>query len=115
MKKLPNYLRAFRKRAGLSQKELAFLFDDETQSSVCKHEHGREPDLRYLLAYEYIFRTSCQELFAGAYQKVGQRVLAKARTLHGSLSRRPHTPERARKITFLKNLLASHEEAVRHL
>lgn len=115
MKKLSSYLRAFRKRAGLSQKELAFLFGCDTESIVWHHEQGRAPAFDAVVAYEYIFQTGCRELFAGVYQKVGQRVIARARPLHRRLSGKPHTPERARKIIFLKNLIAHHEEATQPL
>lgn len=115
MKKLSNYLRAFRKRAGLSQEELSFLFGHETESLVWHHESGRVPVFETLVAYEYVFQTNCRELFTGIYEKVGQKVLARAQALHRSLSRKPYTPDRARKIEFLKKLIAHHEDAVRHL
>jgi transcriptional regulator with XRE-family HTH domain len=77
---LSNYLRANRKRLGLSQAEVAFLLGAETGETVCRHERfAREPSLETALAYEAIYQRPTRELFAGLYQSVEQEVAARAK------------------------------------
>src|SRR5688500_16426610 len=77
IQKLENYLRAFRKRTGLSQDDLAFLLIGLPSGTlVSRYEHGqRKPPLKTLLAYEVLFDTGSNELFAGVFNKMEQTVL----------------------------------------
>ena len=80
--KLPNYLRTHRKRAGLSQDDVAFLLGTLDGAKVCRHERFvRDPGLETALAYEAIFKRSISELFVGVYSKVAEKVAARARAL----------------------------------
>jgi len=80
--RLSNYLRANRKRLGLSQDEVAFLLGTQSGAKVCRHEKFlREPSLATALAYEAIFQRSIRELFGGIYQKVQRAVAARAKVL----------------------------------
>jgi transcriptional regulator with XRE-family HTH domain len=64
--RLANYVRAHRKRVGLSQRELAFMLGYGDESAVAKHESFRAvPPLLIALAYEIIFQVPAGELFAG--------------------------------------------------
>lgn len=64
--KLPNYLRTYRKRAGLTQKEVAHLLGINDPTSVSRHERGvRIPTLERSLEYSVIYQVSLAELFAG--------------------------------------------------
>jgi transcriptional regulator with XRE-family HTH domain len=101
--KLSNYLRTYRKRAGFSQDEIAFLLGVHSGAKVCRYERfSRKPSLRTVFAYEVIFQTPARELFAGVYQKVERTVTARA----ALLSRKLHVskPEGlpARKLESLK-------------
>jgi len=79
---LSNYLRANRKRLGLSQAEVAFLLGAETGEMVCRHERfAREPGLETALAYEAIYQRPSRELFAGLYQSIEREVAARAKSL----------------------------------
>lgn len=40
--KLTNYLRAFRKRAGFSQKEISFLLGIKSGAKVSRYEHFKQ-------------------------------------------------------------------------
>jgi transcriptional regulator with XRE-family HTH domain len=80
--KLPNYLRTFRKRAYLTQDELAFLLGTESGTRVSRYEQfDREPGLETALAYEIIFSESSDELFAGLYEQIAERVRDRAEQL----------------------------------
>jgi transcriptional regulator with XRE-family HTH domain len=103
---LHNYLRTYRKRAGLSQEEVAFLLGCEDRATVSRYERQvRQPSLTALCAYELILGVPTQELFRGTYEKVGQQVARRAK----SLARRhlsPATPAlvHRRKLDLLRRI-----------
>jgi transcriptional regulator with XRE-family HTH domain len=93
--RLPNYLRAHRKRLALSQDEVAFLLGTQSGAKVCRYERFvREPSLITAFAYEAIFQTPARELFGGLYQKIAQEVAARAK----ALSYRPRYRESGRHV-----------------
>src|SRR2546427_9119495 len=64
--KLENYLRAYRKRSGLTQREVGFLLGCKNGAQVSRYEKRRRvPPLRMALACEAVFGVSVAELFAG--------------------------------------------------
>jgi hypothetical protein len=78
--RLANYVRAHRKRVGLSQREVAFMLGYKNEAAVAKHESFRAvPPLLIALAYEIIFQVPAGELFAGFREvvetSVEQRIL----------------------------------------
>lgn len=80
--RLPNYLRANRKRLALSQDEVAFLLGTQSGAKVCRYERFvREPSLETAFAFEAIFQRPARELFGGLYQKIEQKVAARAKAL----------------------------------
>ncbi len=73
--KLENYLRTYRKRAGLNQSEVAFLLGHDRQSQVSRFEkRHRVPTLRTALAWEAILGIPVAELFAGMRESVGHEI-----------------------------------------
>src|SRR5437879_13516333 len=79
--KLENYLRTYRKRSGLTQREVAFLVGCRNGAQVSRYEKRRRlPPLRTALGCEAAFGVPVSELFAGlreaAGQAVGERMLA---------------------------------------
>ena len=63
---LVNYLRAHRRRAGLSQREVAWLLGYSSQDAVSKHKLFESiPSLIMAFRYQAIFRVPVSELFAG--------------------------------------------------
>jgi transcriptional regulator with XRE-family HTH domain len=80
--KLNNYLRTYRKRAGLSQDEMAYLLGCRSGAKVSRYERfARQPTLQTALAYEAIFAVPVRDLFAGIYQKVERPVSQRAQLL----------------------------------
>src|SRR2546429_9576493 len=64
--KLENYLRTYRKRSGLTQREVAFLVGCRNGAQVSRYEKRRRlPPLRTALACEAAFGVPVAELFAG--------------------------------------------------
>lgn len=79
---LPNYLRAHRKRLGLTQNEVAHLLGAAGAAKMCRYEKfARTPTLETALACEVIFKKPVRELFAGLYQKTERKVAARAASL----------------------------------
>lgn len=73
-RKLPNYLRTHRKRAGLLQRELALLLGCKSGAEVSRYERStRQPTLRTALAYEAVFGTPARELLLASMQKSSGR------------------------------------------
>jgi transcriptional regulator with XRE-family HTH domain len=68
---LINYLRAQRKRAGLSQNDLAFLLGYTSPDAISKHELFESvPPLMMAFGYQTIFRVPLSDLFAGLREAV---------------------------------------------
>jgi transcriptional regulator with XRE-family HTH domain len=87
-KKTPdNYLRSYRKRAGLTQDELAFLLGRKSGTHVSRYEHGRrEPSLETLLAYEAVLGIPVRDVFRGRFLKVENSVKERAAILSEKLT-----------------------------
>lgn len=72
----------FRRSAGLTQKEVAYLLGLPHPSQVSRLERSvRDPNLRTLLAYELLYRTAGRRLFAGVYEEVEKRTSGRAKRL----------------------------------
>ena len=106
MAKLPNYLRAHRKRLGLSQSDLAFLLGAESGAKVCRYERfNRLPGLETILAYSAIFRRSPSELFAGLHDRIEYEIARRAETLLAQSKKEQATCQNVRKRRTLAQLV----------
>src|SRR5262249_26543971 len=92
---LPNYLKATRKRTGLSQRDVAFLIGGNDGSKISHYEQGIMPPLDIALALQTIYGTPVAELFAGVHESVGNQVSIRIDELIGDLEQRD-TPRRYR-------------------
>jgi transcriptional regulator with XRE-family HTH domain len=87
-RRLQNYLRTHRKRAGLSQMETAFLLGVKSGTKISRYENlARIPDLATVFALEAIYRVPARELFAGMFDDVQRAVRARARRLAKRMSK----------------------------
>lgn len=103
--RLPNYLRTFRKRAGFSQDEIAFLLGVQSGSKVCRYERFvREPSPQAIFAYEVIFNTAAEQLFGGAYEQVEKKVAKRAALLTRRISNLEPNRFTAKKVKFLRSI-----------
>ena len=76
--KLDNYLRTYRKRAGLTQREVAFLLGCRNAAQVSRYEkRHRLPTLRTALACRAILGVPLETLFAGINEKVDRETTAR--------------------------------------
>jgi transcriptional regulator with XRE-family HTH domain len=107
------YLRSYRRRWGLSQKELAYLLGSKSDAVISRIEKKlRPPSLRVMIGCFIIFGTSAVELFPGISKGVEVDVMARVWELYeriqGSPSRRTKT-----KIDLLEDAIARAEERKR--
>ena len=108
--RLPNYIRTYRKRACLTQEEVAFLLGTKSSANISRHERFKQtPDLQTLLAYEMLFQTPVRNLFSSTHHKVEQKLRHRIRLLIRKLGR----AGRGRRITKkIETLVAYLEESV---
>lgn len=100
--KLPNYLRTYRKRSGLSQREVAFLLGCRSAAKISRYErYFRQPNLETALTYEILFATPARELFAGAFEEAEKHARRRAQLLQMRLRRRREDPRLERKLATL--------------
>ena len=85
-KRLLSYLRTERKRAGLTQRELALLVGHRSNTQLSRFERlKRIPTTETLIALTIIFRKSSQELFPDTYNRLLNLVHLRALALHEEL------------------------------
>ncbi len=95
--KLENYLRTYRKRSGLTQREVAFLVGCRNGAQVSRYEKRRRlPPLRTALACEAAFGVPVSELFAGLRDGAGQAVGERLGALKSKLETTPAQGREAR-------------------
>ena len=79
---LETYLRTYRRQAGFSQKEIAYLLGWHSASKISRFEHCRiTPNLQTAFSCEVIFHVPVQQLFAGVFLKVEQKTNRRAQLL----------------------------------
>ena len=82
---LPTYLRTYRKRAGLTQAEVAYVVGIN-RSDLWQYETSRsEPSLRVLLALQVLYRIPIRKLFAGLFLQCRGTTLRRLRLLQSQL------------------------------
>jgi transcriptional regulator with XRE-family HTH domain len=95
--KLENYLRTYRKRSGLTQREVAFLVGCRNGAQVSRYEKRRRlPPLRTAIACEAAFGVPVSELFAGVREAAGQAVGERMLALKSELEANPSQGRDAR-------------------
>jgi transcriptional regulator with XRE-family HTH domain len=113
--KLDNYLRTYRKKLGLTQREVAFLLGCHGPAKVSRYERpGPTPTLKTIFAYEAIFQKPARELFAGIYDRAARETLRRARLLVSRLRKRQASPLLARKIASLRAVVETGPEELRY-
>lgn len=105
-RKLDNYLRTHRKRAGFSQAEMAFLLGGGRGTKVSRYERfKRLPELPTAFAYQVTFGIPASELFAGVFEQIRRNTVRRIRTLYRRLDTAPPNRLTTQKLAALKNAL----------
>jgi transcriptional regulator with XRE-family HTH domain len=86
-RKLSDYLRSERRRAGLSQEDVAALVGSRVLAISRYERRNRLPPLEIALAYEAVFGIPVAELFHGRFRDIAKRVRARAQRRSGNLDR----------------------------
>ena len=103
--KLPNYLRAHRKRLGLSQKDLASLMGCKSGAQFSRYERFEvEPQLETAFMCGLILSESLNVLFEGMYRQAEIRLRKQAQGLLKQYRQAEPTPEVQAKIQILETL-----------
>jgi transcriptional regulator with XRE-family HTH domain len=107
--RLPNYIRTYRKRACLTQEDVAFLLGSKSSAGISRHERFKQtPDLQTLLAYEVLFRTPVRSLFSRKHEEIEQKLKHRIRLLIRKLMRVGHGRRSSKKIETLTAYLREH-------
>ena len=86
--KLENYLRTYRKKSGLTQREVAFLLGCQNGAQVSRYERRRRlPPLGTAFAWEAIFGVPAAELFAGLRENIGEDIKKRLLELRSKLEK----------------------------
>ena len=110
--KLPNYLRTYRRRAGFTQDELAFLLGNGSGAHVSRYEHfSRAPSLRSALAYQVAFSANLEHLFAGLHERVAAGVRRRAEVLARKLEKRPPDKVTRQKLVALRIMISKRHKS----
>jgi len=104
MTKVHCYVRAHRKRLGLSQAELARLLGIKAGTTISRLEGlTRLPDLRTALAVEILFGVSIGNLFPKVFDEVEAKLLERANEFYDELQGNSSTLTKI-KLDFLETL-----------
>ena len=110
MRKLTHYLRQERRRAGLSQEDIAFLLGARARQHVHRYESGMHlPPLRAALCYEAIFRKPVAYLFAGTYSAIAKDLARRAKDRRRHVGLQRQSVKNTRRDWSLQAIIQSHE------
>ena len=103
-----NQLRGYRKRANLTQSELAALLGCQHGTKVSRYERCvREPNLRTVFAYQAVFRQSGDELFPDIFSEVEKAVIERAQVLERRIRAEQEDSRKVQhKISFLGDVIS---------
>jgi transcriptional regulator with XRE-family HTH domain len=101
-----NYLRARRKKAGLSQRELGRLLGYAGEGAVSRHEQSKTvPPLSIAITYEIIFQNHVSELYPAVTEKmkmtIEQRLLDFEKEMQGKAAKSSHAIHIDQKLAWL--------------
>ena len=103
---LSNYLRAYRKRLGLSRDDLAYLLGCRGGTNVSRYEcFSRQPNHKTMAKCARILRVPVEQLFPGFFASVDSDIVRRAKLRLRHLARYPESPALRRRITGLKIVL----------
>jgi transcriptional regulator with XRE-family HTH domain len=105
-RRLPQYLKQERRRAGLSQADVAYLFGARAKTKVSRYERGRHlPPLRTALAYEAMLSVPVAQLFPAAFTAVRRSLRIRAKRRIKTLMMFPESARNVRRKRSLEKLL----------
>lgn len=95
--RLENYLKPYRKRAGLTQQEVASLLGWKSETQVGRIEkRQRCPTLRNAVGLVAALNVPITDLFAGMYERIAKQVRKRRARLFRQLMKRTVPPKEAK-------------------
>lgn len=105
---LPHYLRTYRRRSALTQRQVAWLLGCQAGSKVSRYERfARTPSLPTVIAYELILGTPARELFRGTYEAVILVIARRVRDLLRGLRKQQTSRLLVSQIAALEVILSN--------
>ena len=109
--RLENYLRAYRKKSGFTQRDVAFLLGCQNGAQVSRYEKRRRlPPLQTALACEAVFGIPVAELFAGLRERVGREIEKRLLELRSRLQTKTSKGSETRVIAQKSRWLAERHD-----
>ena len=107
--RLANYLRSYRRKSGLSQREVALLLGWKHGEQLSRYEkRHRLPTLHVALACEEVFNIPVAKLFAGARDAIARKIRARVEVLAADLEKASRQGKHARLTTRKLSWLSEH-------
>jgi transcriptional regulator with XRE-family HTH domain len=105
-RRLPQYLKQHRRRAGYSQADVAYLLGARSRVKVSRYENDRHlPPLATALIFEAMFGRPISELFPSALAAARRSLRGRARRRMAVIAKKRETAGLARKKRSLEMLL----------
>src|SRR5215471_14281398 len=112
---ISSYLRAYRRRSGLTQAEVCFLLGAGSDAQMSRYERlTRRPGLHTTFGLQVIFGLATRDILPREFLAVEQKVIARAHLLSRRLERETNTALTRRKLQFLSTLISRRGNAARH-
>lgn len=107
MYKAPNYMRMYRKKSALSQKDVEYLLGYIHNTSLCRVEKGqRPPRIDVLLAYHLLFNTSVESIFELRCKIIQPTLIKNCKKLVAIIKKDTYNPRlNSFKVRFLKKVI----------
>jgi DNA-binding XRE family transcriptional regulator len=100
------YLRTYRKKFGLTQREAALLVGMETGQIISRHEsRARMPNLKTAVAYQIVFDVPLRALFPEIYREAEYLVLKRALGLRAKLQMQKQNQQTKHKLRCLEQMI----------
>lgn len=107
--RLQNYLRTYRRKSGLTQREVAFLLGRKNGAQLSRYEKQRRlPPLRTALAFEAIYKIPLAELFAGLRESVGHDTAERIAVLNADFQADSDSKRQRRLVARKRSWIAEH-------
>lgn len=100
-----NYIKAYRRRWHLSQKELGFLLGRDSATKICRIERGQcEPEKHEVAKLELLFQTASSRLFPDLHKRHAKQLLHRLSLFEQMLTEGPATRENMFKLSEIRKV-----------
>jgi transcriptional regulator with XRE-family HTH domain len=102
----PNFLRVYRKRSPLTQRDIAFLLQLPDHCNISRYESGqREPDIEVLLTYRHVFDTSLESFYRHQSELIRPDLVKRIQELIEEVNKENGDQRSVYRIRYLKEVI----------